>query len=298
MRYIKIFVAILLIISVFLLTGCASSMEAVRLTNKSNILTYAKHTYGPAEHVLQTKGENSITHQLKDKEYGFTYTIKSYAEAVGMDGSILWYSENKSSDFENKYQEYMLDSLKDYIDKKCEEIDLIFLKGDYPNIFFAQFQTTKQTDLSNAIDFIKELGQKLCEIDTRNYWKDTQVTLLGESKYDKIGAFFFDEKIYKSADEESVDYYMQRATQIMNIKEQEYLYKKVIIVDEVPGLHKETTVHVAGTDMKNIECYYFLYQNKEYFIASINVYEKNGRIHQYIYCVSDEISMTGKVNAN
>ena len=113
MRHIKIFLAVFLLFSVILLTGCASSPEGVRLTNKSNILTYAKHTYGLAEHVSQRSGEHSITHTLKDKEYGFIYTIKSYANAVGMDGSIFWYSEEKSSDFEKKYQECLLSQLEE-----------------------------------------------------------------------------------------------------------------------------------------------------------------------------------------
>ena len=296
MRHIKIFLAVFLLFSVILLTGCASSPEGVRLTNKSNILTYAKHTYGLAEHVSQRSGENSITHTLKDKEYGFTYTIKSYANAVGMDGSIFWYSEEKSSNFEKKYQECLLSQLEEYIKEKAEETKTIVEYGKYPDIFFAEVKTTTESDIPKTIDFIKELGQKICELDTRNYWKETQISLMDEKGYDKIGAFFFKDGTYKSADEESIDYYMDRASQIMGIKNQEYLYQKTILVGDVPGLSEETIVHVIGTDMKNIECYYFSYQGKEYFIASINVYEDNNALHQYIYCVSDKISMTGRIS--
>jgi hypothetical protein len=295
MRYTKIILAIILLFSVCLMTVCASSPEAVKLTNKSNILTYAKHTYGLAEHVSQKSGENSITHTLKDKEYGFVYTIKSYAEAVGMDGSVFWYSENKSSNFEKKYQEYMLSQLDDYIKEKEKETNVVFEKGKYPDIFFAEIYITETTDISKAIDFIKELGQKLCEIDTRGYWKNNQITLMHENGYDKIGAFFFNNKVYKSVEEENVDYYMDRASQIMNIKEHVFLYQKPMHVNNVPGLKNEELVHVLGSDMTNINCYYFEYQGKDYIIASINVYEENGDIHQYIYCISDETSMTGKI---
>lgn len=300
MRYTKICAIIILLLTIVLLTGCASSPESVKLANKSSILTYAKHEYGEAEFVSKKDGENRVEYILKDKQYGFTYEIVSFAQSVGMDGSTFWYSEEKSSNFDTQYQQYILSEIKPYIDKKTEEINVDLKTSISPDLFFAEIQLKTESNISTAITFLKELGQKILEIDDRKYFTSSEISLVNQNRYDKIGSFDFSDGKYKSLEEEHIEYYTDRMSQIMKInkKELQYLYKKEMLVQDVPGLSNESIVHVLGTDMENIECYHFNYDNKEYFIASINVYDKNNSIHQYIYCINERKSMTGRIEGS
>ena len=190
MRYKKIIATVMLLLMTAILVSCASSPESVRLASKSSILTYVKHEYGEAEFISKENGEHKITYMLKDKQYGFTYEITSYAQSVGMDGSTFWYSESKSSNFDTKYQEYILSNVKSYIEQKVQETNTIFKEGISPDLFFAEIQLTNNSDTYNAIDFLKELGQKISEIDDRKYFSSSEISLVNKNRYDNEKEFY------------------------------------------------------------------------------------------------------------
>jgi hypothetical protein len=193
-----------------------------------------------------------------------------------------------------------LSIVKSYINQKTQETNTVFKEGLSPDLFFAEIQLTQNSNAYDAIDFLKELGQKIVEIDDRKYFGSSEISLVNENRYDKVGSFDLGDNVYKSIEEENIEYYKNRFIEILKVEEKdiEYLYRKEFLIQEVPDLDNENIVHVLGTDMQNIDCYYFTYDDKEYFIASINIYDKNNSIHQYIYCVSERKSMTGRIREN
>lgn len=293
--------SVLVILVVLLITGCHYSPEQVRLANKREILKFAKTEYGSAEYIdknyTSKRGNDSITYRLKDKQYNFEYTIETYVNIIGFNAAVFWYAEDKTSSFGDEYRRYIIDGLHDYIENKEVNLSIkIDTDQDINTSFFAVVYTTENTDIDMVIKFLSELGNKVLEIDTRGFWSESKITLMDTDGETEIGAFVFDKAKYLTDLEQSIDWYMDSAASIMetDIDNLQYRYCEVVNVNDVIGLSNENIVNILGTNMEDIECYYFTYNNKEYFIASINVTNSDGGMDKYIYNLTDRVSVTGK----
>ena len=265
------------------------------MATKSEILSYADNTYGQAKYVSQEDKNDRIVYSLIDGEYGFQYTITSYVRRAGMDGSTFWYHEAKSSDFSQKYQQYILRALQTDIDKFKLETSAEFIPGSFPDLIFAEIRIAYSTNSETSQELIKELGLQISQFDTRNFFEESQILVTSNDESENLGTYFIGAQAYKNQRDIELDYYLERASFLLNTNSIVYLYTKDFNVNDVPALSNEQIAYVLGTDMETIHCYYFTCGGKEYFIASINVCESDGQIHQYVYNVSDKKSLTGKL---
>ena len=191
MKYKKILFLFMLCSILFVFTGCAqTSPENVNLASKQSILLYAKSNFGTAKYVSQENKEDSITYTLKDKEYGFTYEIKSY---VYDDYYIGHYTEEKTSTFDKCLQRYVLDELDEYIQTGVTTNNLILVDSNYP---IAIFQTTKDTNHDKAAEFLVELGDKISNFERNKCFEPYKIELIDENE-EVIGYYYFDKDFFE-----------------------------------------------------------------------------------------------------
>ena len=95
-------------------TGCTHNRHMVKLLSEKDALRYAASSFGEANILATEKDDvnNSLTYTMQDAEYGFHYTITSYACEFGLDGSDsgLYYEET-SDTFTKQYQRYIIDQI-------------------------------------------------------------------------------------------------------------------------------------------------------------------------------------------
>lgn len=119
--YKKVSAVIMLLAVVLSACGCARDVK-----NREQLISYANKTYGEGTFQgskKKLKGKESFTTIImEDKDTGIQYTVTSSLVDVSVDGSSFGYVEQTTSDFEEKYCEYLLD-------KAGEDLDRI--AGDY-----------------------------------------------------------------------------------------------------------------------------------------------------------------------
>lgn len=85
---------ILMIFSLFLLTGCG------KLKNPRKIKNYLKEKYNiDVEIVSVEEGDDYKSYTVKEKNRDITFTCTSQMMAVGMDGSTFWHQESTSDNY-------------------------------------------------------------------------------------------------------------------------------------------------------------------------------------------------------
>lgn len=263
------------------LSGCAKSPEDVKLADKDTIVRYAKREFGEAEYISEEEKKESITYTLKDTEAGFEYKIKTYVTSAIADGSVLWYQEDRTSTFQSAYQHYILSKLDSYLKEKEKDLGIEIVPGQLPYISFVEIKIGEMYNESNMINFLNDFSQKIKEIDKRNYFGNAGIELFSNGT--EIGEYSLEDNEYKTAEEETVNYFMDAAEKILD-KEVIFLDKKTLPKADVPGLSDENIMTVLGSDTENITCYYFTTaEDKKYFIADVNVYEKDfSTYHFYV----------------
>ena len=105
-------ISLLLLFSLLMLTAC-------NVSNKKTLIRYAQDNYGDCEFISEEhegSGNNEKrTVYLRDIDTGIEYKVTSKMVSFGLDGSVVGYSEQKSSDFPNLYSDYIREKSKDKI---------------------------------------------------------------------------------------------------------------------------------------------------------------------------------------
>ena len=95
------------ILVIFCLSGCGHTVS------KSGLLSYAEEAYGKSELISEEhsgSGSDEIrTLHLQDLDTGLEYSVTSKMIPIGLDGAVFGYTEQKSSDFDDKYENYVYD---------------------------------------------------------------------------------------------------------------------------------------------------------------------------------------------
>ena len=267
------------------IVGCASTPEGVKLASKSEILRYAEMNFGNAEYITQEEKDTSIIYTLQDKQYGFEYTVKTFAQEQGMDGSVFGYTENKSNNFINCYLAYIAEQLDQIV-----EDGLQFEQVKYPTQeYFAKIVVSCGLT-KNIISQIEIICKQIEDIDTRGYFSNSKLYVENEDG-ETLGAYNFGNNEFKTQYNDQVLYYMETAKSI--IKYDVYYHQKATKDKlDVDGLSECTLASILGTDndtKEQINCYYFGANDKEYFIADVLVDNLNAKYSQYyIYCITDK----------
>lgn len=158
------------------LCSCAASPENVKLSDGDNAKKYAEENFGSAELVsTDNSSDKAIVFTFKDKEYGFEYNVRSFASGKSIDGDILGYSEKKSSDFSEKYQNYIASQISSELEalEKKYRFEFRWYGGTSADV--AGTLIFDDEYISNAEQAAKETAASILSIDDRGYFKTVEI---------------------------------------------------------------------------------------------------------------------------
>ena len=153
-------------ISLCLITGLAlTTLSACSVKSKRQLMDYARSTYGDADLVgsHSNLGKKIVTVTMKDKDTGIEYTVTSQMMDVTVDGSSFGKQEQTSSDFEEKYYDYLLEKAGDDLGVLEDKYNFSY-ELDYGTITitFAYRESSK-----NAEEAARKFAEELKKIDIK-----------------------------------------------------------------------------------------------------------------------------------
>lgn len=266
MKRVLILFCIFLFIFSSLLTGCAKSIDNVKLDTESSMLKYCKKTFGDCEIINYfTSGSHMITYNIRDKEKDFTYQVTSYATEVGLDVA-LYYTKARTSDFNDRYYDAFIEEYKDNITEIESKYNTTV---NYDDTYLAM-------DLyGQDIDSLKNVAKRLIEFkkifDTRNILKDFKVYLYICEEY--VG--YIDETLeYFSIEQIKINDLLNRAAHEMKVSVDELTYIRSETIDcKLIIGYNET---IDKEEKTETIIYYFNYNNEEYYVADLLYYNEQG----------------------
>lgn len=284
---------------ILVLAGCSFTEDGVRLASEREAVRYAKYQFGDAKCVGKVEDEYRVVYTLQDEQYGFQYDVKSYVDHVGMDGSIFWYQERRSTDFKAKYAEYICAQLGDFLSEQQAQLGFEFVLDDgyYLSVspYFGRVIISDGCDVDAAAAFLEDFGCRVADLDVRGFWKTAEI-LLYRGNRERMGAFLFSELRYLTDAELDVVFYMDSAKRELGI-DVVYSHSEVVRREDVLGLDEFESAHVIGSDNHEKEfvtCYYFSAGGKLYFVSDVVVEGESGGSHHHIYCLTDGESFVHK----
>lgn len=151
-----------------LMLAAVLALCSCRVSGKSDLIRYAKSNYGDCEYISQDhsgSGKDEVrTVYLKDKETGIEYSVTSSMSSIVIDGSVFGHQEYKSSDFDMKYQAYLLDKADSGLSDLAEEYGFSF----DPEIGIYKLSFDSRESGENAKKAVKEVDKLLAKYDTKN----------------------------------------------------------------------------------------------------------------------------------
>lgn len=258
-----------------LLTSCSVASE-------KEIIRYANEKYGEAELIrTDALSDDNIRCYFKDKEYGFEYYVSSYMNDIIIDGSYFGATENKGSDFDIQYYNYMNDSLSDELSilENKYNIDISISDGTY--IYYFAKINYKSQDTSNVAQVSKEVSDLYTSIDTRRYWKNLDVEAY-DYNGNYLGAYHYVQGKWMTPEDEEDLLYIDNIT---NLTPNAVYVGKELHPFTDTGVDVNDVVHVLGNPevkINSIITYYiFTVDGKEYYMCNFMIMNDIGGYEWY-----------------
>ena len=185
----------LCILMIFCLSACG------RTASKAGLMHYAEDTFGDCT-LIREEHSGSGNHEvrtlyLKDKDTGLEYFVSSEMISVGLDGAVFGYTEQKDSDFHEKYKNYVIDLAEQEISKLNTGHPAQVLFGDFANKVIFDSRTSDEDSKSVC----REVAKILSDHDVKKYLK---IDFLVYCENEEICAGYYD---FSSDEFESYDPY-------------------------------------------------------------------------------------------
>lgn len=154
------------------LFSCAASKESVKLSDSSDMEKYAEKNFGKAQLLsADTSSDTEAVYTFKDEEYGFEYSVRSFASGNRVDGDVLGYSEKKSSDFSEKFQNYIDSQISDELEKYEQQYHFEFEWKGGNSDDIAGTLVFDEAYTSNAQEAAEKTAECILRIDDRGYFE-------------------------------------------------------------------------------------------------------------------------------
>ena len=153
-------------IAVLVLASIAvTSFSSCSVKSKRQLMEYARSTYGDADLVKahSNLGKDIVTVTMKDKDTGIEYQVTSTLEDVNVDGSSFGKAEHTSSDFEEKYAEYLMNKAGSTLSKIAERYKLTY-EFDY-GVITVTFEDRESSEF--AEEAVKKVAEAISEYDVK-----------------------------------------------------------------------------------------------------------------------------------
>jgi len=198
---------------IFCLCACGHTVS------KSELLSYAEEAYGECKLISEEysgSGSDEIrTLYLQDLDTGLEYSATSKMISVGLDGAVFGYSEQRSSDFGEKYENYVYDLAEQDLSDLDTGHPAQVLRGDFTNkVIFDSWTSDEDSKLA-----CQKIAEVISKYDIKKY---LSINFLIYCESEEICVGYYD---YSSGTFESYDPYTVINYVYENIdKDAEYQY--------------------------------------------------------------------------
>ena len=271
----RIITIIIILLSFLSLVGCSVASE-------KDIVKYSNDRYGEAT-LLRTEkpDDENIICYFKDKEYGFEYYVTSYMNDILIDGSSFGSTENKGSNFDIQYYNYINDMVCSDILSLEQKYNIDISVSDGTYIYYFARIYYKSSNTANVSSVTKEISDLYTSVDTRNYWRDLVVEAYDESG-NYLGSYHHSRNGWMTSEDE---YDMKYIDEISNLSEDAiYLRKEQHLFTET-GVNIQDVVQVLGNpevkENSMVTYYIFTVDGQEYYMCDFMVHDDIGGFEWY-----------------
>jgi len=268
---------IILILSVFLsiiLAGCSVASE-------KEIVRFAKDKYGEATLIKTDDSDKEVKCYFKDKEYGFEYYVTSYMNDIIIDGSKFGATENKGSNFDIQYYNYLNDAVKDDLALLEKKYNIKITVSDGTYIYYFAKINYIYADTTNVALVSKEVSDLYTNLDTRHYWKNLDVEAY-DANGTYLGAYHYEHSKWMNPEEEVDLLYIER---INDLNPNATYVRKEQHPFNYTGVNINDVVSVLGNPEVKVDsiinCYIFTVDGKEYYMCDFMIVNDIGGYEWY-----------------
>ncbi len=257
------------------IVGCSVASE-------KQIVKFAKEKYGEATLIkTEESGDEKTVCYFKDKEYGFEYYVTSYMNEIIIDGSSFGSTENKGSNFDIQYYNYINEVVGSDVSMLEQKYNIEISVSDGTYIYYFARIYYKSSDTANVSTVTKEISDLYTAVDTRNYWKDLVVEAYDEDG-NYLGAYHHSRGGWMTTEDE---YDMKYIDEISNLSsDAKYLRKEQHLFTET-GVNIQDVVQVLGNpEVKEnslVTYYIFTVDGQEYYMCDFMVHDDIGGFEWY-----------------
>lgn len=254
--------------------GCSVDSE-------NNIIQYAEDRYGANQHIRTVTQSDEVTCYFTDDEYGFEYYVCSYMQEILVDDANFGSTENKGSNFDIQYYNYLCDTLSSDLQtiETKYNVDIQISDGTYI-YYFAQVYY-KGADTSNVAAVTKEISDLYVALDSRHHFKDLVVEAYNLNT-ERLGAYHSEQSKWMTQEDEIEWEYIMRiqdlCPQAVYLRKEQHNF-----TDTGADINEVVTVlgtpEVTTTSM--VTYYVFSVDGKEYFMADFMIYNDMGGFEYY-----------------
>ena len=267
-------ILILFVLLSFVLGGCSVASE-------KEIVSFAKDKYGEATLIRTDSSDEEVRCHFKDKEYGFEYYVTSYMNDIIIDGSNFGASENKGSNFDIQYYNYLNEAVKDDLALLEKKYNIKISVSDGTYIYYFARITYISTDTTNVALVSKEVSDLYTNLDTRHYWKNLVVEAY-DANGTYLGAYYYEQSKWMNPDEE-VDLLYIESIKDLN-PNATYVRKEQHPFTDT-GVNINDVVTVLGNPEVKIDSiinyYIFTVDGKEYYMCDFMIINDIGGCEWY-----------------
>ena len=257
-----------------LISGCGN-----RIASISTLKNIAKK-HGSYELIEQKsdKNRNSIT--VYDKQYGVTYTIKSYMQSTGLDGTTFHRHATVDDTYASAIALQYLDMYEDKLDEYCNSNNCYYEINASAHSIALYIKDTK-----NAKDIAKGFFDVLQDINYDNKIDGLEIFVYSKDTLNRITLPNFtwqtaDEKILKGFSDLAKRY--DRNAKFLR-QETKTFAETGLSTDELYDCPQRTGKALPNPN-DTVDYYYFKINGKEHFICDIKIHDPDYGYWMYSDC--------------
>ena len=242
---------------------CACNVKSTK-----SLIREAKATYGPVKVISQSSGQDYSEVVLMDKTQGFEYTMSSGLMNVGMDGSSFGDWEHTSTDFHERFAEYVCNDAKMELDSLCGQYN-----ATWEHVSREAFIMVQVSDPSDAKPLTEAIAGKLQPYNERKRL-DLSAVWAKDSNENHLGSTPITTGIFRGPEEEKADEMLDVAKNFDSKSTYVKMEKKTL---------KDLGVNVNEVTASKAYSYYDEYPDEDHFQVKVYYFlDGNGR--QFFIC--------------
>lgn len=267
--------AIAFVLGVVLLLNCVGCS----VDSEKNIINYAEEKYGNNHHIKTVTQADEIMCYFTDDEYGFEYYVSSYLNEIIVDGSSFGTTENKGSNFDIQYYNYLCNALlADFHDLETNYNVTIEISDGKYSLAQVHYKTTDTSDVANIT---KEISDLYAALDTRHYFEDIIVEAY-DFRGEYLGAYHYKQSEWMTPEDEiKLEFIMHihdLCPQAVYLRTERHRVADTgVDINDVVGSYTYPDI----TETTTVNCYIFSVDGKEFFMADFLYRNENGLERYY-----------------